>query len=148
MKNQKGSTILVLTIMLTVILLYYINSWKNLSLFQDLVIKKYKYEKQLSATEALCNLGIFKCIEDYDLIEKNKAEIIIFQGGWPIEQEDYKGILRVTPQGQTILIEASTEYDNRIFVKVELEKEIIIDPINKNKLLQKFAIKDWQINDL
>jgi len=146
MKNKEGFVALVLVLVLSIISLYFINYWQNIGLLRDSVTKKYIYEKQYRATEALCKFGIYFCINNYVLIEKyeNSSEIVIFKGRWPAgDIINYDGLLKLKKNGPELLVEALTlesNSTNKITIKTNIHRELVFE---QNKPLQKFIITNW-----
>ncbi len=145
MKNKEGFVVLVLVLVLSIISLYFINYWQNIALLQDSVAKKYTYEKQYRATEALCKFGTYFCINNYALIEKyeNHSEKVIFKGNWPDgDIINYDALLKLKKNDPELSIEALTVEsgsENEIIIKTNIHRELVFE---QNKPLQKFIISN------
>lgn len=149
---SEGSCVLIVTILSTVILLCYMNTWQNLVLMDDLISKKYKYEKQFRNTEALYLYGLTICINNFDALltynQNNKAQAIkIYDAYWPQIGSNH-GSIKIKFENETeIFIESSTlnEQHQAFRITASVIKDTI-ETEEQKRLFVRFLINNWHAN--
>lgn len=149
---NEGSCVLIVTILSTVMLLYYMNTWQNLVLMDDIVSKKYKYEKQFRNAEALYLYGLTICLNNFDTLltynQNNKAQAInIYDAYWPQASNNH-GFVKIKFENENeISMEANTLSKNIEVFKITAS--IIKDTIEteeQKRLFVRFLINNWHAN--
>ncbi len=163
MKNNNGSCLLMLTLISSVILIYALNSWQTVTFNYNLVRKKYDYESNFRTLESLHNFGIFKCINNYRKIYKNKnpnnGTVLITQlynGPWPLESDlelmkltnlrHYDSLIILTINDDLAIINSkliNNQTKETYIMESKLKKLETIDS-DTNLQTIKFSVYDWK----
>ena len=171
-KNTKGSCLLLLTLITSVILIFAINSWQTILLNSELVSKKYNYEFNFRVLEGLHNFGIFKCINNYRKILKKNSNngtiqsIVLYNDPWPIESAvpaiaasdgwdseaikitniaQYHSIIKLTVHKDFSIINSrliNSKTGESYFMESKLKK--LISDEGDNSQTTRFTLYDWQ----
>lgn len=152
--KDSGSGLFIVIFIMSILVIFITNVWRNTTYTYDLVLAKGAYEQQYRQVEGLMNYAIALCKKNYGALyassSRESTPLVIFLKSWPQnsaqEKGDYSGKICITLLDKGLLIAVELLKDAQEVGKVSCELKKRKNKKDNVSYQQLFSIHNWSID--